>query len=129
MRKAFGVIFAVMILVMLSSLGIFMLEILAKNTKTLSDEHIKTQLKLYLDSSVEYALLWMSEDKNRSSNADYKDLNFLYDNYYKITLRIYHIKDYLPKETKGSVIIDVSGRYDNALNEPIVLTKRVVVKP
>jgi len=129
MKKAFGIFYAIVILLLISSVGIFVLENVARDIKLASDEHIKTQLNFYINSSIEYALLWMSENKNRSSGANYKDLEFLYDKFYKIDLRIYHIKDFLPKESKGSVIIDIKARYDNGANETIVVTKRVSVKP
>jgi len=62
MRKAFGLVYAIMVLVLISTLGILSLEFATKSVKTISNEHIKIQLKLYMDSAIEYALLWMSEE-------------------------------------------------------------------
>ena len=107
MRKAFGLVYAIMVLVLISTLGILSLEFATKSVKTISNEHIKIQLKLYMDSAIEYALLWMSEDKDRSTGGNYKDLNITYDNNYQIIMRINHIQDSLPKESNGSVVIDM----------------------
>jgi len=128
MRKAFGLIYAIMVLVLISTLGILSLEFATKSVKTISNEHIKIQLKLYMDSAIEYALLWMSEDKDRSTGSNYKDLNITYDNNYQIIMRINHIQDYLPKESNGSVMIDMIGKYSNQ-DINISMSRRICVKP
>ena len=128
MRKAFGLIYAIMVLVLISTLGILSLEFATKSVKTISNEHIKIQLKLYMDSAIEYALLWMSEDKDRSTGSNYKDLNITYDNNYQIIMRINHIQDSLPKESNGSVVIDMIGNYSNQ-DINISISKRLSVKP
>jgi hypothetical protein len=128
MRKAFGLVYAIMILVLISSIGILSLEFATKSVKTVSNEHIKIQLKLYMDSAIEYALLWMSTDKSKSTGSNYKDLNITYDKYYKIIMRINHIQDYLPKESNGSVMIDMIGKYSNQ-DINISMSRRICVKP
>ena len=125
MRRSFSLAYAILIVVLISTVMVLSLQFSAKTVFVSSKENIKIQLKLYMDSAIEYTLLWMSKDKTRSQQD--QNLSISYDdNNYTIYIQIHSIKDPLPKETNGSVIVDVVGVKPNT---NIRLTKRISLKP
>lgn len=127
MRKGFGIVYAVVILVLIATIAVYMLEISGRNAKTAADEHIRMQLRLYMKSSLEYALLWMGTDRSRSQNV--QDLNITYDDHYHIAIRIEPVGDVLPPESNGTVVIDQIGFYNAAAGETVRMFSRQVLKP
>lgn len=134
MRRGFGIVYAVIILVLIATIGIYTLELAGRSVKSVSDEHIKIQMQLYMNSAVEYALLWLSETKQRSNPTDFgsadpwSDLNITYENRYRFRLRMYETSLNVP-ESNGTVLLDVTGRFEDPGREPIVVAKRLVIKP
>lgn len=126
-RNGFGIIYAIIVLVLVSTIAVYTLSLSSKTVKSVSNEHIKLQLELYRNSAIEYAILWMNEDKTRSQNPNGSDLNISFDNYhFQIKMFATALTD-IP-ESNGSVILDIVGRTDVDI-EPIISTRRVVVKP
>lgn len=133
MRRGFGLVYAIVILVLIGTIGIYTLELSGRSVKSVSDEHIKIQLQLYMKSAVEYALLWLSEDKRRSKPSafglgDHSDLNITYDTNYAVQIRAWETTLEIP-ESNGTVILDVRGSFAKTGAEPIVITRRLIVKP
>lgn len=135
MRRGFGLLYAIIILVLIATIGIYTLELSSRSVKSVSDEHIKIQMKLYMNSAVEYALLWLSEERRYSNPTDFgspdpwSDLNISYDNgRYAFQLRMYETNLDVP-ESNGTVLLDIVGRFDDTGAEPIVLAKRLLIKP
>lgn len=126
-RNGFGIIYAIIILVLMSTIAVYTLSLSSKTVKSVSNEHIKLQLELYRNSAIEYAILWMNEDKTRSQNPNGSDLNISFDNYhFQVKMFATTLTD-IP-ESNGSIILDIVGRTDVDI-EPIIVAKRVVVKP
>lgn len=126
-RNGFGIIFAIIVLVLVSTIAVYTLSLSSKTVKSVSNEHIKLQLELYRNSAIEYAILWMNEDKTRSQNPNGSDLNISFDNYhFQVKMFATTLTD-IP-ESNGSVILDIVGRTDVDI-EPIIVARRVVVKP
>ena len=133
MRKGFGIVYAVIILVLIGTIATYTLELSSKSVKSVSDEHIKIQLQLYQNSAVEYAILWLSENKNRSNPSEFglgnsSDLNITYDDIYKFQIKMYETSLTDISESNGTVIMDIIGKFEGT-SEPIVVVKRLVVKP
>jgi hypothetical protein len=134
MRRGFGIVYAVIILVLIATIGIYTLELSSRSVKSVSDEHIKIQMRLYMNSAVEYALLWLSDNTQRSNPTDFggadpwSDLNITYENRYRFQLRMYETHLDVP-ESNGTVMLDIVGRFDDTGAEPIVVTRRLIVKP
>ncbi len=127
MRRGFGIVYALVILVLIATIAIYSLELSGSNAKSTSDEHVRMQLQLYMNSSVEYALLWMSADPARSQNPS--DMNLSYDTLYRFSLHIEPVTAYLPAESNGTVMLDVLGLFDDGVHEPLQVAKRLAVKP
>jgi hypothetical protein len=126
-------VYAIIVLVLIGTVGIFTLELSSRTVKSVSDEHVKIQLRLYMKSAVEYALLWLGEDKSRSRPGDfglpaYRDLNITYDTNYQIVMRAWETTIDVP-ESNGTVVLDVIGTFDATGAEPLIQTQRLLVKP
>jgi len=134
MRRGFGIIYAIVILVLIATIGIYTLELSSRSAKSVSDEHIKIQMQFYMNSAVEYALLWLSENPSRSNPGDFggadpwSDLNISYGNRYNFQLRMYETHLDVP-ESNGSVMLDIVGRFNDTGFDPIVVSKRLILKP
>jgi len=127
-RGGFGIMYAIIVLVLISTIGVYTLELSSKSVKSASDEHLKIQLELYQNSAIEYAILWLSENKSRSQDQNGADLNISFGDGYSFQMKMYATDPTLPPESNGTVIMDIVGRFD-ASSEPIIVAKRVVVKP
>lgn len=126
-RNGFGIIYAIIVLVLMSTIAVYTLSLSSKTVKSVSNEHIRLQLELYRNSAIEYAILWMNEDKTRSQDPNGSNLNISFDNYhFQVKMFATTLTD-IP-ESNGSIILDIVGRTDVDI-EPIVVAKRVVVKP
>jgi len=133
MRKGFGVVYAIVILVLIGTVAIYTLELSSKSVKSVSDEHIKIQLQLYQNSAIEYALLWLSENQSRSNPGEFglgnsSDLNITYDDRFMFQIKMYETESADIPESNGTVVMDIVGRFEDS-TEPLVVAKRLVVKP
>jgi len=67
MRKAMGLIQAIMIILIVSGMMVLVLKYASISAKHVADTYIKEQNELFLDSTIEQTLLAISEN-NRSAN-------------------------------------------------------------
>ena len=125
-RSGFALIYAIAVVVALASIATFALYTSSLTAKQVADEHIRIQLRLYMESALEYTLLWMSGDRNRSRRAD--TLDFLYDNDYDVNVSITPLNLDFIAESNGTVLLDVVGQ-TTITGETIRITKRTVQKP
>ncbi len=126
-HKSFALPFAVFVLFIMGTLGVYSLYISASTVKTVVDEDVQLQLKLYSKSAQEVALLWLSENKDRSQNNSELNISFENGRYnfyvYNWATSLSNIKD-----SNGTVIMDIIG-YTDYTGEIKRVTKRVVTKP
>ena len=126
-RKGFALLYAVFLMIIVATIGMHTLFLINSTTVNTVNEHIKTQMNLYTSSSIEYTLLWMSENKTNSTTT--QDLNISYPGGYNFTIHIKPIA--VPvniPESQGIVLIDVKGEYSDKINH-IITTKRTMQKP
>ena len=127
MKKAIGLVYAIFVLVIISTILVYVLELSSFMPKVTADEYIKNQLKLYRNSAIEYALLWVSADKQRSQNTS--ELNITFEDNFKFSLKIKPTNLSHIKESNGTILIDLIGMYEIANNKMYVITHRTVQKP
>lgn len=146
-RQAFGMIFAIIITVLVATLGILGLKLSTSTLNTTTNEHIAIQLDLYLNSTVELAILYAQrygfetdENGNPRPNINQpiiKNINYGANNAYRFTYKITP----LPLTTAGmtteqintmknTMVLDVSGFVVNPVtNQTFRVTKRQIIKP
>ena len=126
-KTGFALPFAIMVLFIMGTLGVYSIYITSQTVKLVVDEDAQIQLKLYANSAEELDLLWLSEDKKRSQNNSELNISFEKGKY---NFYIYNwatsLKD-IP-ESNGTVVVDITG-YTYIGDEKRRITKRVVQKP
>ncbi len=152
MRKGFGLITAIIILVVVSTLMTLMISLSATSVKQTTDIFYKEQAELLARSAVEYGLLAISGHENNVSCVE--NINITYPSAstptHEANLTMYYIFDKVATpvvacdanhtlatniETNKSnltVLIDVivSVRQDvTGISEPIVIHRRTLQKP
>ncbi len=149
MRKGFGLITAIIILVVISVLMTLMISLSATSMKQTTDIYFKEQAELLARSAVEYALLAVSAHDN--NNSCIENINLTYPNAttptHEANLTLMYILDGTPiscsndhvlatgiKTAKSNltVMIDVTVRVDQnntGISEPIVIHRRTLQKP
>ena len=128
-KKGFAILYAVVLVVLIGMISVSMLSNINTTSNTTTEEHIRTQMDLYTSSTIEYALLWMSQNKNFSSGA-MKTLNITYPggNYqYTVLVRPLNIPANIP-ESAGTVMLDVIGTYIDG-TKTLRTEKRTIQKP
>lgn len=150
-RQAFGMIFAIVILVVVATLGILGLKLSSKTLNTTTNQHIAIQLDLYLDSTIELAILYIQRNGFKFAEGStqqrpnamapiIKNINYGANGEYKFTYKMTPLVDVdnplSPdseeiKQTKvNTMVLDVSGYVVNPVtNQTFRVTKRQVVKP
>lgn len=144
-RKAFGMIYAIIITVLVASLGILGLKLSNTTLNTTTNEHIAIQLDLYLNSTIELAILYIqrngfvykeNDDKDKRPNVMQPIEKYIsygqnqeYQFKYKMTPLIDNsIQDI--EDQKSVMILDVSGWVTNpTTNQTLRVTKRQIIKP
>jgi len=127
-KKGFGIIYAVIIILTIAMVSVSVLQDINRTSSVVTEEHIKTQMDLYSSSTIEYALLWLSQDQ-AFSNAPSKTLNITYPGNYKFKVIVtpLNIPGNVP-ESAGTVLLDITGEYtDNVHN--IKTARRTIQKP
>lgn len=126
-RKGFALLYAVFLMIIVATVGMHTLYLINSTTVNTSNEHIKTQINLYTSSTIEYTLLWMSE--NQSYSTSIQDLNISYPGGYKFQIHItpINVPADIP-ESKGIVLMDINGEYKDNINN-IKISKRTIQKP
>ncbi len=152
MRRGFGLITAIIILVVVSTLMTLMISLSATSVKQTSDIFFKEQADLLARSAVEYALLAISGHENNVSCVE--NINITYPNAstptHEMNLTMYYIFDKAAtpvvncsgnhilatdidtNKSNLTVMIDVavSVRQDiTGISEPIVIHRRTLQKP
>lgn len=150
-RYAFGMIFAIIILVVVSTIGILGLKLSSSTLNTTTNQHIAIQLDLYLDSTIELAILYIQRNGFKFAEGStqprpnvmapiIKNINYGANGEYRFTYKMTPLVDIdnplSPdteeiKQTKvNTMVLDVSGYVVNpATNQTFRVTKRQVVKP
>lgn len=125
-RRGFALIYAITVVVALASIASFALYTSSLTAKQVADEHIRIQLKLYMESALEYTLLWISGDQSRSQTPG--SLGFTFDGDYDVNVSITPMDLSHIAESNGTVLLDAVGR-TTVTGETIRITKRTVQKP
>lgn len=142
-RKAFGMIYALIITVLVATLGILGLKLSTSTLNTTTNEHIGIQLDLYLNSTIELAILYIQRNGfvyNEGTNTKRanvmepitKNIKYGANGEYQFTYKITPLQDNQSssEDIKNSAIVDVSGFVVNpATNQTFRVTKRQIVKP
>lgn len=148
MRRGFGLITAIIILVVVSTLMSLMISLSATSVKQTTDIFFKEQAELLARSAVEYGLLAISGHENNVTcieniNITYPDANLTT---HEANLTFYYIYDQQTIPTCSNtlatgidtnisnltVMIDVrvAVRQDvTGITEPIVIHRRTIQKP
>jgi len=146
MRKGFGLITAIIILVVISTLMTLMMTLSSSSVKQTTDLYFKEQAELLARSSVEYALLAISGHENNVSCIE--NINITYNTTHDVNLSLYYIYDDAPlpvcgaghvlasgidtKTSNLTTMIDVRVSVNPAttgITEPIVIHRRTIQKP
>ncbi len=149
MRRGFGLITAIIILVVVSTLMTLMISLSATSVKQTTDIFFKEQAELLARSAVEYGLLAISGHENNVTCVE--NINITYPNdsmpTHEANLTFYYIYDQLTTPTctdntlasgidtnksNLTVMIDVrvAVRQDiTGISEPIVIHRRTLQKP
>ena len=150
-RQAFGMIFAIIIMVVVATLGILGLKLSTSTLNTTTNQHIAIQLDLYLDSTVELAILYIQRNgfkfveggttqvRPNVMEPIIRNINYGTNGEYRFTYKMTPLVDIDQlsgdsdevKQTKVStMVLDVSGYVVNPItNQTFRVTKRQVVKP
>lgn len=143
MRKGFGLITAIIILVVVSVLMTLMISLSATSVKQTSDLYFKEQAELLARSAVEYGLLAISGHENNVSCIE--NVNITYLDTYEANLTMYYIYKGAPatcnnilapnittNESNITTMIDVRVAVIQSVagnSEPIVIQRRTIQKP
>ena len=144
MRRGFGLITAIIVLVLVSVLMTLMLSLSATSVKQTTDLYFKEQAELLARSAVEYGLLALSGHENNVSCVE--KVNITYQGLYEANLSLYYIyagsavspcshvlvDNISTAESNLTALIDVTVRVRQdvtGLSEPIVIHRRTIQKP
>jgi len=143
MRKGFGLITAIIIMVTVSVLMTLMISLSASSVKQTSDLYLKEQAELLARSAVEYGLLAISGHDNSVDCIE--NVNITYLNTYEANLTMYYIyegaavpcanvlaSNITTKESNITTMIDVRVAVIQSVagnTEPIVIHRRTIQKP
>ena len=142
MRKAFSLVTAIFLLVLMSTLMAIMLSLSSQTLKQTGDIYLQEQAKLLARSATEYALLAISAHERNSTNKCVENINMHYPNPpFDVNVSIYYIGKNLPcdnsnildnnistKESNVTVIVDTFVTSLDSL-EDIRYHKRTIQKP
>ena len=147
MRKGFGLITAIIILVVVSSLMAMMISLSSASVKNTTDIYLKEQAELLLRSASEYALLAISAHDN--SVDCIQQINIAYpvappEHTHEANITIRYLGNGLPAlcspidntlvtpESNLTIIMDTIVSVNQAytqISEPIRLHRRTIQKP
>ena len=143
MRKGFGLITAIIIMVTVSVLMTLMISLSASSVKQTSDLYLREQAELLARSAVEYGLLAISGHDNSVDCIE--NVNITYLNTYEANLTMYYIyqgaavpcanvleSNITTSESNLTTMIDVRVAVIQSVagnTEPIVIHRRTIQKP
>lgn len=143
-RKAFGMIYALVITILIATLGILGLKFSVKTLNTTTNEHIGIQLDLYLNSTLELAILYVQQYgfKNGEDGKAKQDptapitkkikygSNGEYEFTYTITPLLDNSKNNINEDIKNVATVDISGFVTNPVTKQVFrVTRRQIIKP
>jgi cytochrome bd-type quinol oxidase subunit 2 len=139
MRKAFGLLTAIMFIVLVATIGALALSFSTQTNKQTSDAYLKAQAELLSYSATEYALLALSGHKISSNCIEKISANY---NDFKIYVTFKYIGNNLPCTTLAganaiatpysnvTVLMDTIIEFNATIgNEPIRIHRRTLQKP
>jgi hypothetical protein len=148
MRRGFGLVTAILIMVTVAVLMASMSFLSSKSVKSTTDIYLKEQAAILSRSATEYALLAISGHNN--SNDCIENINITYPNKvsptHEVNMSIWYIYAGMPpagcshvlapgimtKESNLTVIIDTVvsvNRANTGITEPIRIHRRTIQKP
>ena len=146
MRRGFGLITAIIILVVVSTLMTLMMTLSATSVKQTTDIFFKEQAELLARSSVEYALLALSGHENNVTCIE--NINITYNQTHDVNMSLYYIYDTktVPICSANHVLASgISTEISNlttmidltvsvvpettGISEPIVIHRRTIQRP
>jgi len=126
LRKSFGILLAIIIMVVIALFGTYIMTISSIITKQTQDTYLRTQAELLARSATEYAIFRMSEHNYSTENLTFSDINV--SDVFDINITYQYIGD--TPETNGTAVIDVIVTTRECItNEPIRFHRRTVQKP
>jgi len=138
MRKGFGIITAIIIMMTIATLMSIMMGLSTSTVKQTSDIYLRQQAELLLRSATEYALLAISGHDNDIDCIE--DINFTY-NSFEADVDIWYLGNNIPSacghilnnsvatvDSNYTAIIDVVVTAPHS-TEPIKLHRRTIQKP
>lgn len=140
LKKAFAIPYALFISFIIALVGVYTMELSTKTQSALVKENIKTQMNLYIDSTIEYALLKLSQEKTISASTtdiiDSYEIDYPNNFKFKVSvIPLYGINSGIiaspqeaPEESAGTVIIDIKGIYQDDIY-PFSISLRTIQKP
>jgi type II secretory pathway component PulK len=139
MRSGFAMIFAIIVVVLIATVGAMSMQFAATSIEYVSHDHVNKQLEFYTKSSVEYALLRLSEgyqaDPASREDRQKNRFNIIYplengdDSGYEFNITMTRLPDaFRIDESNGTVQIDIVGRYVH-ITPPLTRSYRTVQKP
>lgn len=126
-KKGFALVYAILVMILVATVGMHTLYLINKTQSTAINEHIKTQMDLYMSSSIEYSLLWLSENQANSTGVNNLTINYPGNYVFNIRATAINVPANIP-ESQGTVILDITGSYNDNKHKFIV-TKRTIQKP
>jgi hypothetical protein len=128
MRNAIGMYYAMIVMIIIAVIMTLSLSTGAMTTKSMTDEYVRLQMDLLMDSAIEYALLYISGDASRSITPN--DVNISFDSRYHFRIHITPLSgDDGVVESNGTVRLDILGNTTLPLDENYQISKRLLVKP
>jgi hypothetical protein len=147
MRRGFGLITAIIILVAVATLMSLMVVLSSASLKHTTDIYLKEQAELLARSAVEYTLLAISGHDN--NNSCIENVNISYPNSatptHEANVTVYYffkgapancnhvlVNNIATKESNLTALIDVKVSVDmnnTGITEPIVIHRRTIQKP
>jgi hypothetical protein len=143
MRKAFGLITAILFIVLVATIGALALSFSTQTSRQTSDAYLKAQAELLSYSATEYALLAIS-GHNISSNGNCINSILIREGSAIITITLQYIGNGLPTtcsilnaansvvtdSAQATVLVDTMVEYAaTEANEPIRIHRRTLQKP
>jgi type II secretory pathway component PulJ len=110
--RGFALIYAIVILLITSTLSLYIIELNSQIFKQTTDYNAKTQLNLYMQSAINQSKFLLKKDHQGNSK-----FNIIFEDEYEFNVSTRFIDD-----SNSSVLIDIVGRYE--IDEPIVIFRR-----
>lgn len=156
-RNAFGMIFAIIIVILVATLGILGVKLSSRTLNTTTNQHIAMQLDLYVNSTIELAILYIQRngflygEGTQTQRANpmlpiERKITYGANNEYQFTYKMTPLfnevlaggagagvtttSDDIIATKANTMVVDVSGFVVNPItNQTFRVTKRQIVKP